>query len=59
MILEEFKEKYIYNSQKIKKGELKTNKNNFKNDDKVVRNLSQVSYRILNYILYAHFSSQE
>jgi len=54
MTLEEFKEKYIYNSQKTEKGVLKTDKNNFKNDDKVVRNLSQVSYRILNYILYTH-----
>ena len=54
MTLEKFKEKYIYNSQKEEKGIFKIDKNNFKNDDKVVRNLSQVSYRLLNYILYTH-----
>ena len=54
MTLEEFKKKYIYNSQKNEKGIFKIDKNNFKNDDKVVRNLSQVSYRLLNYILYTH-----
>lgn len=30
------------------------NENNFKNDKKIVRNLSQISYRLLNYILYTH-----
>ena len=54
MTLEEFKKKYIYNSQKNEKGIFKIDKNNFKNDIKVVRNLSQVSYRLLNYILYTH-----
>ena len=54
MTLEKFKENYIYNSQKEEKGIFKIDKNNFKNDDKVVRNLSQVSYRLLNYILYTH-----
>ena len=54
MTLEKFKEKYIYNSQKEEKGIFKIDKNNFKNDDQVVRNLSQVSYRLLNFILYTH-----
>ena len=34
----------MYNSQKNRKGIWKTDKNNCKNDDKIVRNLSQVSY---------------
>ena len=29
-------------------------KNDFKNNKKIVRNLSQISFRILNYILYSH-----
>ena len=36
------------------KGIYITDKNNFKNDKKIIRNLSQISYRILNYILYIH-----
>ena len=54
MTFKEFKEKYINSSQENEKGVLKIEKNTFKNDDKFIRNLSQVSYRLLNYILYSH-----
>ena len=54
MTLEEFEEKYIKETFKNEKGVYITDKNNFKNDKKIVRNLSQVSYRLLNYILYTH-----
>ena len=52
--LEEFKEQYLYTSQKNEKGVFKTDKNSFKNDNKIIRNLSSISYRLLNYILYIH-----
>ena len=56
MTLKNFKE-YIVNSgefQKKEKGIFKTDKNSFKNNNKIIRNLSQISYRLLNYILYTH-----
>ena len=54
MTLDEFKEKYMKKSFEKEKGIFISDKNSFKNDKKIVRNLSQVSYRILNYILYSH-----
>ena len=54
LTLQQFKEKYIYKSIKNEKGVYITDEDNFKNDEKVVRNLSQISYRLLNYILYSH-----
>ena len=53
MTLEKFK-KEIYKSFNDEKGVYKGDKNNFLNDMKLVRNLSQISYRILNYILYVN-----
>ena len=50
--LDEFREKYIYNS--YDKGIYICDKNSFLNDMKIIRNLSQISYRILNYILYVN-----
>ena len=54
LTLEQFKEKYLCTSQKNEKGVFKTDKNSFKNDNKIIRNLSSISYRLLNYILYIH-----
>jgi len=54
LILEQFKEKYIYKLNKDEKGVCVTDKNNFKNDEKIIRHLSHISYRLLNYILYIH-----
>ena len=54
MTLEEFKKKYInplYNKEKGLNG---IDKDTFKKEIKVIRNLSQISYRLLNYILYCH-----
>ena len=50
MTLQQFQEKFIY----VNKGIFINDKTNFKNNNKIVRNLSQVSYRLLNYILYIH-----
>ena len=54
MTIEKFEKKYIYVEQKKEKGVYITDKNSLINDTKVIRNLSQISYRILNYILYTH-----
>ena len=54
MTLEEFKTKYIKSLYNKEKGLNKIDKNNFKKDNKKIRNLSQLSYRLLNYILYSH-----
>jgi len=54
LTLKQFKEKYLYTSQKKEKGVFITDKNSFKNDNKIIRNLSSISYRLLNYILYVH-----
>ena len=54
MTLPEFKEKYIDNLYKNDKGLQRIEENYFKKNDKLVRNLSQISYRLLNYILYSH-----
>ena len=49
-----FKDEYITPLYKQEKGLHKVNENKFKKDNKVIRNLSQISYRLLNYILYSH-----
>ena len=61
MTLEEYKQKYIYKTFEKEKGifinktsNAKDCVNDFKNDQKIIRNLSQISFRILNYILYSH-----
>ena len=51
LTLEEFIKKYVY---KTEKGGIYSSDANFKNSKKVIRNLSQVSYRLLNYILYSN-----
>ena len=54
MTLKYFKENYMEKSYQKEKGICINDKNNFRNDNKIIRNLSQVSYRLLNYILYCH-----
>ena len=54
MTLEEFKEKYISPLFSKETGLNKIDINNFKKENKKIRNLSQISYRLLNYILYCH-----
>jgi len=54
MTVEEFKEKYIRILYSKEKGLNKIDINNFKKENKIIRNLSQISYRLLNYILYCH-----
>ena len=58
MTIDEYKEKYVINEDNIKKGVFiysdKNDINYFKNDKKIVRNLSQITFRILNFILYSH-----
>ena len=53
MTIDNFKEKYIKNLM-AEKGIAKINENHFKKDTKIIRNLSQISYRLLNFILYSH-----
>ena len=54
MTIQQFKEQYITPLYSKEKGLNKININDFKKENKIVRNLSQISYRILNYILYCH-----
>ena len=54
LTLEQFKKNYVNPLFKNEKGVYTTDKNNFINDEKVIRNLSPISYRLLNYILYTH-----
>ena len=55
MTIDEYKKKYIINENFIKKGiYINSDKDNFKNDEKIVRNLPQISFRILNYILFSN-----
>ena len=51
LTLENFLKKSVY---KTEKGGIYSSGANFKNHKKVIRNLSQVSYRLLNYILYSN-----
>ena len=56
MTLDDYIQKYINNDKNNnEKGVyIYTDKNYFKNDNKIIRNLSQISFRILNFILYSH-----
>ena len=54
MTLDDFKERYMKKSFEKEKGIFVSEKNSFRNDKKIIRNLSQISYRLLNYILYSH-----
>ena len=54
MTKKDFIENYIINLYNKEKGLNKIDENKFKNDNKIIRNLSQISYRLLNYILYCH-----
>ena len=52
--LDDAKKKYLYKQFENEKGISRTDENFFKNNSKMVRYLSQVSYRILNFILYSN-----
>ena len=53
--LDEFYDKYIKNIyQNEKYGILKVSKKHFENIDKKIRGISQISYRILSFILFSH-----
>ena len=54
MCLEDFKANYINPEFEEEKGIQKSNIDFFRKDSKIIRGLSQVSYRILNYILYTY-----
>ena len=54
MTIEQFKEKKIKPLYNKEKGLNKIDISYFKKDNKIIRNLSQISYRLLNYILYCH-----
>jgi len=54
MTINQFKEKYINQYYIENKGINKIDGNHLRKDNKVIRNLSQVSYRLLNFILYSH-----
>ena len=52
--IEDFKDIYINKKYLEEKGITKIEENHLKKDNKKVRNLSQVSYRLLNFLLYSH-----
>ena len=54
MTLDDFKQKYIEKYYIQEKGITVVKENHLKKDNKVIRNLSQISYRILNFVLYSH-----
>ena len=55
MTLKQFEEKYMNKLYDREKGlPINIDKNYYLRDDKIIRNLSQISYRLLNYILYSH-----
>ena len=55
MTVDGYKKKFIINDKNIEKGVyINSDKNYFKNDWKIVRNLSRITFRLLNYILYSH-----
>ena len=54
MSLETFKDNYILPEFENEKGIQNSDEDFFLKDSKVVRSLSQISYRILNYIMYSH-----
>ena len=50
--LQKLKENYV--DKQENPGIYSSNKDYYKNDKKIIRNLSQVSFRLLNYILYSN-----
>ena len=54
MSIEELKKKYISKEYEKEKGISRSDECFFLKDDKIIRSLSQVSFRILNFILYSH-----
>ena len=55
MTIKEFKEYYIIPLlYRKEKGLNRIDINTFNKENKIIRNLSQISYRLLNYILYCH-----
>lgn len=52
--LDIFKKKFIEKLDTKEKGITALDENYFKKENKIVRDLSQVSYRLLNFILYSH-----
>jgi len=53
--LASFKEKYVdYNLRNENKGIIKISKEFFMKEDKYIRDLSQISYRLLNFILFSN-----
>jgi len=55
MTLKQFEEKYMNKLYEKEKGlTINIDKNYYLRDNKIIRNLSQISYRLLKYILYSH-----
>ena len=54
MTVKEFKERYIKPLDKLEKGLNQIDINLLKKENRKIRNLSQISYRLLNYILLCH-----
>ena len=54
LTIDKFKEKYIKKYLENGTGVSMVDEENFKKTDKIIRNLSQVSYRLLNFILFSH-----
>ena len=55
MTLKQFEEKYMNKLYEKEKGlPSDIDKNYYLRENKIIRNLSQISYRLLNYILYSH-----
>jgi len=54
MTRDEFKNKYIIPLNEKEEGLNEIDENKFKKNNKIIRNLDQISYRLLNYILYSH-----
>lgn len=53
-MINDFKEQYIDKNFQEERGITKIDENHLKKDNKAIRDLSQVSYRLLNFILYSH-----
>jgi len=54
MTKDEFKNRYIIPLYEKEEGLNEIDENKFKKQNKNIRNLNQISYRLLNYILYSH-----
>ena len=54
MTIDDFKKIYIEKNFMEEKGIAQIDEDYLKKDNKIIRNLSQVSYRLLNFILYSH-----